>query len=74
MALAYTMGHTCRRGSDCKAVVDGLHCLFAGSAGPGLTWVGCGRGTHIKKPRVFFSVEHAGPTAAEAPTAPPLPS
>lgn len=73
IARAYTAGHTCRRGSDCKAVVAGLHCLTAGSAGPGLGWVGCGRTKHIRKPRVFFSVKHPGP-AAEGPNGPALPS
>ncbi|MDQ6751666.1 MAG: hypothetical protein M3Z33_13075, partial [Actinomycetota bacterium] len=67
-------GHMCRRGSTCKAVIDGLHCLTAGSAGPGLVWVGCGRTKHIYKPRAFFSVDHPGPASAEGPDAPALPS
>lgn len=74
VALAYTAGHVCRRGSQCRAVVDGLDCMSAGSAGPGLGWVGCGHGKHILKPRVFFSVDHPGAAATEGPTAPALPS
>lgn len=74
LALAYTAAYVCRRGSDCKAVVDGQHCLTAGSAGPGLVWVSCGRGKHIRKPRVFFSVSHQGRGAADAPEAPALPT
>jgi hypothetical protein len=74
VALAYTASHVCRRGSQCKARVDGLDCMSEGSAGPALNWVGCGHGKPIHKPRVFFSVDHPGPTSAEAPEAPALPS
>ncbi|MDQ6749742.1 MAG: hypothetical protein M3Z33_03160 [Actinomycetota bacterium] len=74
VALAYTAGHVCRRTSMCRGVVEGLDCMSAGSAGPRLVWVGCGHGKRIHKPRVFFSVNHAGPAAAEGPDAPALPS
>ncbi len=75
VARAYTAGHVCRRASNCKAMIYGLDCLTAGSAGPGLGWVSCGHTRHIHPPRAFFSVNHPGPPAAEAgPSAPSLPS
>ncbi len=74
VALAYTASHVCRRGSNCKSVIDGLHCLTAGSAGPGLIWIGCGHSKHIYKPRVFFSVTVVGRGLPEVPNAPALPS
>jgi hypothetical protein len=58
VAVAYVTTYVCHRGSLCKAVIDGLHCLTAGTAGPGLGWVACGRTKHIFKPRVYFSAKH----------------
>lgn len=74
IALAYTRGHVCRRGSGCRARLAGLHCRYVGAAGRGLGWVACGQGARIHKPRVFFSVDHPGPVGAEPPDAPALPS
>ena len=74
VALAYAARHVCRRGTGCRAMVDGLHCKYAGDAGRRLGWVGCGRGKGIGKPRVFFSVDRRGPAAEDRPDAPMLPT
>ena len=70
VAVAYVTTHVCRRGSLCKAVVDGLHCLTAGTAGPDLGWVACGRTKHIFKPRVYFTAKHPSQKAHVVPGLP----